>query len=76
MIRFERRDVWVSYQWVDGRGYLYCHDCTPPEQRAELEFAAPPHSEEECSLCGRIVNTVVVRTKANVEIEYVSCRIF
>jgi hypothetical protein len=41
-----------------------------------LELAAPPHSEEPCSLCGRIVNTVVVRTKANVAVEYVSCRIF
>jgi uncharacterized Zn finger protein len=75
-IRYERRTVRVAYQHIDALGYLRCHDCTPPEQRPELEFASPPHSEEHCSQCGRVVGTVTIETEATVAVEYVTCKIF
>ena len=75
-LRHETRRVQVAYQRIDARGRLYCHDCTPEAERAELEFATSPQTEQPCEGCGRLVGSVTVETTACVAVEYVTCRIF
>lgn len=75
-LRYETRQVHVAYYWINSRGYLYCHHCTPEEHRAELEFVNDTYKDERCGECRRIVGEVTVETMAQVAVEYVAARIF
>lgn len=42
--------------WLDRLGYLRCHQCAGPLQRA-VSVSEAPCAEEPCEVCGRILWT-------------------
>ena len=74
MIRFEHRTRSILVGYVDRLGRVCCAGCSaPPFDRVELQRRDPDFAR--CDLCGADAHTVE-RVTEQIEIEYVTCKVF